>query len=236
MNEKHLSERLIRVAEHVPGGAKIADIGSDHAYLPCYLCIKDPNLTAIAGEVNEGPFQSAKKQVEKSGLTARIDVRRGNGLEVIKCGEVNTITIAGMGGGLITTILDEGKDKLEGVETLILQPNVSADMIRKWLLNNGWILNSEEILEEDEKIYEVLVAKRGNDESLYEDNKELKLLLGPFLMLESNLAFKKKWQFEVENWKRILTQFDKATINEQVEQKRKNLLKRINMVEEVLHR
>jgi tRNA (adenine22-N1)-methyltransferase len=236
MNEKQLSERLVRVAKYVPKGAKVADIGSDHAYLPCYLCIKDIELTAIAGEVNEGPYQSARKQVEKSGLTERIDVRKGNGLEVINCGEVNTITIAGMGGGLITTILNEGKDKLEGVETLILQPNVSADIIRKWLLHNEWVLVSEEILEEDEKIYEVLVAKRGNDESLYEEQKEQKFLLGPFLMQEVNHTFKKKWQYEVDNWKRILAQFEKANANEQVEEKRKNLLNQINMVEEVLRK
>lgn len=234
MNEKQLSQRLIRVADYVPKGAKVADIGSDHAYLPCYLCLQDETASAIAGEVNEGPYQSARNQVERVGLTTRIDVRKGNGLEVLQAGEVDVITIAGMGGNLITTILDQGKEKLEGVSRLILQPNVGADTIRIWLRRYGWLLIDEEILEEDEKIYEILVAVRGDDSALYQEDTERKLLLGPFLMQERNEAFKKKWRYEVENWKRILTQFEQATANEQVEQKRKELLQQITMVEEVL--
>jgi tRNA (adenine22-N1)-methyltransferase len=234
MNERQLSERLVRVAAYVPKGERVADIGSDHAYLPCYLCIQDPNLSAIAGEVNEGPFQSAMKQVIKAGLENRIEVRKGNGLAVLNEGEVNTITIAGMGGGLITTILEEGQEKLAGVTTLILQPNVSADLIRKWLRDNGWLLVAEEILEEDEKIYEILVAERGNDTDLYQEKTEEKLLLGPFLMKECNSVFKKKWKYELVNWKRIVTEFEKAILNEQIEQKRKSLLKQIKMVEEVI--
>ncbi|ARK29347.1 tRNA (adenine(22)-N(1))-methyltransferase [Halalkalibacter krulwichiae] len=234
MNEKQLSERLVRVANYVPNGAKIADIGSDHAYLPCYLCIQDDKVTAIAGEVNEGPYQSAKKQVEKVNLENRIEVRKGNGLAVIEKGEVDTITIAGMGGGLIATILDEGKDKLIGVKKLILQPNVSADLIRLWLREHGWLLIAEEIIEEDEKIYEILVAEPGDDTELYAEKTKEKLLLGPFLIQQRNETFKKKWSYEIANWKRILQEFEKATETDQVKQKRNELREQIQMVEEVI--
>lgn len=234
MNEKQLSKRLVRVANYVPNGAKVADIGSDHAYLPCYLCLQDTEITAIAGEVNEGPFQSAKRQVEKVGLQHRIEVRKGNGLAVLEKDEVNTITIAGMGGGLITAILEEGKEKLTAVTTLILQPNVSGEIVRKWLRENGWLLVAEEILEEDDKIYEILVANRGNDTKLYAEQTEEKLLLGPYLMQEKNDIFKKKWGFELANWNRILTEFEKAADTEQVEQKRFKLKEKMNMVQEVI--
>lgn len=234
MNEKQLSERLIRVANYVPKGAKVADIGSDHAYLPCFLCLQDPETRAIAGEVNEGPFQSAKSQVLKVGLQNRIDVRKGNGLAVLEKGEVSAITIAGMGGGLITEILEGGKDKLTEVTTLVLQPNVSADIIRKWLRTNGWFLSAEEILEEDDKIYEILVAHPGDDSNLYKEQSEKKLLLGPYLMEECNEIFKKKWEDELVNWNRILIEFEKAAITEQIEEKRSKLKEKMNMVMEVL--
>ncbi|WP_368504789.1 tRNA (adenine(22)-N(1))-methyltransferase TrmK [Alkalihalophilus sp. As8PL] len=235
MNERQLSRRLQLVATYVPKGAKTADIGSDHAYLPCYLCLKDETATAIAGEINEGPYQSAQSQVRQSGLTERVSVRKGNGLAVIEAqDDVDVVTVAGMGGALITTILTEGKDKLTNVSRLILQPNVSASIIRLWLDQNGWTLKAEEIIEEDDKIYEILVADRGENKSLYKTNKEQKMLLGPFLMDECNEAFQKKWTYEKINWERILTQFEKATETVELKEKKEEIKKKIEMVKEVV--
>ncbi|WP_017728370.1 tRNA (adenine(22)-N(1))-methyltransferase [Halalkalibacterium ligniniphilum] len=234
MNEVQLSARLRKVASYVPKGSRVADIGSDHAYLPCYLCLQGIASAAIAGEVNEGPFQSARQQVAKVGLEKSIAVRKGNGLAVLEPGEVDVITIAGMGGTLITTILAEGKDKLEGVSRLILQPNVHAKAIREWLLESGWKLVAEDILEEDEKIYEVLVAEKITDSTTSIANKEKLLLLGPFLIKEKNQAFQKKWMMEKENWKKVLAQLDKAQSTPELEEKRDELKRKIQYVEEAL--
>jgi len=239
VNELALSERLRTVAHEIPNGSKIADIGSDHAYLPCYAALQGLISYAVAGEVNEGPFQSAKNQVEKLNLNDRIKVRKGNGLEVIERDEVNVITIAGMGGPLISEILEAGKDKLNGIERLILQPNIGAKSIRLWLLENDWELIKEHILEEDQKIYEILVAEKGNPLKPYRiENKsesESDLLLGPFLMKEKNEAFRKKWSHELLKWKKITRQIDQKAQNEDTVEKRKELLNKIRMVEEVLN-
>lgn len=235
MNDRQLSKRLQRVASYVPTGSKTADIGSDHAYLPCYLCLEDKTAQAIAGEVNEGPYLSAASQVRQSGLTDRISVRMGNGLEVIEHeDQVNVITIAGMGGALITSILEEGKAKLKGVDRLILQPNVSAVTIREWLEEEGWALTFEEIIEEDDKIYEILVADRSELLPLYQEDRTKKMLLGPYLMVEKNEAFQKKWTLEMKNWERILTQFEKAQETEELNTKKEELKHKIKMVQEVL--
>ncbi|MED1602453.1 tRNA (adenine(22)-N(1))-methyltransferase TrmK [Alkalihalophilus marmarensis] len=235
MNDRQLSKRLQRVAAYVPKGSKTADIGSDHAYLPCYLCLEDQTAKAIAGEVNEGPYLSAVSQVRQSGLTDRISVRRGNGLEVIEhADQVDVITIAGMGGALITSILEEGKGKLKEVDRLILQPNVSAVTIREWLDREGWSLTSEEIIEEDHKIYEILVADRGENVMLYEEDRKKKMLLGPYLINEMNEAFQKKWTYEMKNWERILTQFERATETPELSAKKDELKHKIEMVQEVL--
>lgn len=235
MNTDKLSKRLETVAKYIPKNAEFADIGSDHAYLPCYMVKRNDVRFAIAGEVVEGPFQSAVKQVKSEGLTSKISVRKGNGLEVIEPNEVDCITIAGMGGTLIATILENGKHKLESVQRLVLQPNVSASSIREWLWENDWTLVAEEILEEDGKIYEVLVAEKGDSSSLDKTNKATDLLFGPFLKKEKNEAFIKKWILEKKNWQRILMQLEAAPESEENSQKRNELHGKIKLVDEVLN-
>ncbi|MGS2776010.1 tRNA (adenine(22)-N(1))-methyltransferase [Robertmurraya sp. GLU-23] len=236
MNVEKLSKRLSAVADFIPKGAKLADIGSDHAYLPCHVVKAGKVTYAIAGEVVEGPFQSAKKQVEMEGLSNQINVRKGNGLEVIDAGEVECITIAGMGGTLIATILEEGKGKLDGVKRLVLQPNISAISIRLWLLENGWSLTDEAIIEEDGKIYEILVAEKGDPKSAYTENIECELLFGPFLSKQKNEAFLQKWTGERNNWERILNQLGQSKQTEEKLEKELELKKKISMTKEVLGR
>ncbi|WP_404428741.1 tRNA (adenine(22)-N(1))-methyltransferase [Sutcliffiella horikoshii] len=234
MNELKLSKRLEAVASFIPKGSILADIGSDHAYLPCYAYLQGMIERGIAGEVVEGPFQSAIQQVRKTELVKVIEVRKGDGLEVISPNEVTCITIAGMGGTLIQSILEKGKDKLAGVQTLILQPNIGAKKIREWLLENGWELVAEQILLDDGRIYEILVAERGESEKPYSEKKDAYLLVGPFLAKEGNDVFVQKWTHELAHWKKIVSQLEAAGQTEANEQKRKELTEKIRLVEEEL--
>jgi tRNA (adenine22-N1)-methyltransferase len=235
MNAEKLSDRLEAVANNIPEGARLADIGSDHAYLPCNVVKKGTVSKAIAGEVADGPFQSALEQVREENLTDQISVRKGDGLEVIQPGEVDCITIAGMGGTLISTILEKGKAKLEGVSRLILQPNVGSFAVRRWLIANGWELIKEEILEEDRKIYEILIAEKGEPLKPYQDiNLEIGVLFGPFLLKEKTGVFKEKWNAERSNWERILKQLEEAVQNDYTASKRQELETKIKMAEEAL--
>lgn len=234
MNTDKLSDRLATVANYIPKGSRMADIGSDHAYLPCHMVKKGTVRYAIAGEVAEGPFLSAIKQVQSEGLTESIVVRKGDGLEVIEQGEVDCITIAGMGGALITSILDAGKKKLENVKRLILQPNVGAYVLRRWLHDNNWKLVSEDILKEDGKIYEVLVAENEADKGVYSNHFESEILFGPYLLKEKNEVFHEKWELEKKNWQRILKQLEKAEQNAPTMEKKKEIEMKLKMVEEVL--
>lgn len=234
MNTDKLSARLAAVAKYVPSGARVADIGSDHAYLPCFLAKNKGISFGIAGEVAVGPFQLAERNVLAEGLTDIISVRMGDGLEVIEDGEVDCITIAGMGGALIASILENGKEKLTSVKRLVLQPNINAISIRQWFIENHWELIAEEILEEDGKIYEILIGEKGDPYKPYNKNQDLGLLVGPFLVEELDDTFKKKWTAELNNWKRIYKALENAAQSPETEDKKREIIGKIKLVQEVL--
>lgn len=232
MNEQELSLRLQRVGAAVPAGARLADIGSDHAYLPVALMLKKKITFAVAGEVVKGPFESAKTQVEKSGLTDKIVVRLADGLEALQPADgITAITIAGMGGTLIRNILENGrvKKRINGTERLILQPNVGEKNVRHWLMEHGYTILHEEILEENQKIYEIIVAEK-QDQS--RDYSEQELFLGPFLMLEKSSVFRKKWQRELKQRENVLQQLRQA--ENLPKEKIREITQQIEWIKEVL--
>ena len=139
MNEHTLSMRLERVAAHVPNGARLADIGSDHAYLPVALVRRGVIDASLAGEVATTPFQAAERTVRDNGLEQQITVRLADGLAAIEARDgITAISLCGMGGETIRDILEAGKAHLSGAERLILQPNGGEQPLRLWLMRNGY--------------------------------------------------------------------------------------------------
>ena len=221
-----ISKRLELVASFVPQGAILLDVGSDHAYLPIELVERGQIKSAIAGEVVEGPYQSAVKNVESHGLKEKIQVRLANGLAAFEeADQVSVITIAGMGGRLITRILEEGLDKLANVERLILQPNNREDDLRIWLQDHGFEIVAENILEEAGKFYEILVVEAGQMKLSASDVR-----FGPFLCKEVSPVFIKKWQKEGAKLEFALGQIPEKNIEE-----RQVLVDKIQAIKEVLH-
>ncbi|MDF2838275.1 MAG: hypothetical protein K0Q63_3915 [Paenibacillus sp.] len=246
-----LSKRLQRIADYVTAGARVADIGSDHALLPAYLVQSGKCPSAIAGELNAGPFFAARKQTADAGLSGVISVRQGNGLAVLTPGECDTITIAGMGGSLMSAILEDGyiNGKLSGVKELVLQPNVGEDDVRTWLLDKGWLLKGEAILEEDGKIYEVLHAQAHSEANIrqadiydgaflklpYENDLLHRVLLrmGPHLLREGSPVLKAKWKSERNKLERIIAQMSDSE-GAEAALKARQFRKEIEIIEEVL--
>lgn len=225
-----LSERLLAVASFVEKGAVVADIGSDHAYLPSFLVKSGMVQKAVAGEVAVGPFESATNNVRKEDVEDFVTVRLADGLFAIEeSDQVDTVTIAGMGGPLIASILEKGKARLQNVKRIIAQPNINAKTIREWATANGWKLQNEKILKEDGKIYEVLVLERG--QATYD---ELELLVGPFLLIEKNSAFQEKWQNEIAQWHQVLQSIENAEETPSIIKKKEQLTQQIRVVGKVL--
>ena len=221
-----ISKRLELVASFVSQGAILLDVGSDHAYLPVELVERGQIKSAIAGEVVEGPYQSAVKNVETHGLKEKIQVRLANGLAAFEeTDQVSVITIAGMGGRLIARILEEGLGKLANVERLILQPNNREDDLRIWLQDHGFQIVAESILEEAGKFYEILVVEAGEMELSARDTR-----FGPFLLREISPVFVQKWQKEAEKLEFALGQIPEKNLEE-----RQVLVDKIQAIKEVLH-
>jgi tRNA (adenine22-N1)-methyltransferase len=183
--------RLERVAVQVPAGARLADIGSDHGYLPVALMRRGTLVSAVAGEVALTPFHAAQNTVRASALEHLVTVRLADGLAAIEPADaITVISICGMGGETIRDILDAGKSRLNGQERLILQPNGGEQPLRRWLMENSYRILHEEVLRENSFYYEIIVAEptgpvRYSDEEQY---------FGALNMQARSPAFLLKWQ------------------------------------------
>ncbi len=153
-----LPERLLRIASFVPQPSLVADIGTDHALLPVYLALQGICSKVIATDLHPGPLEAARSTVDLFNLWKQVELRQGDGLEVIRPGEVNVIIIAGMGGVKIDEILSSAGPVLQQVERLILQPFSGVGLVRRWLLGNGWSLTDEDLMIDDDRFYEIIVA------------------------------------------------------------------------------
>lgn len=235
MKKIQISLRLKEISKYISETSFFADIGSDHAYLPSYVCLNDVTATAIAGEVNKGPFNKAKEVVNTYQLEDRIDVRLGDGLAVLEEDKPDTLIIAGMGGKLIESILSTDLNKTLKTNKLVLQPNLDADRLRKWLIKYNYNLTCEQMVEENNHFYEILVAEKISKADVYYENVsfEKQIYFGPLLLEERSLEFLKKWEEEKENLKRILGEMKQAKEINYI--KLKQFQEKLIWIEEVLN-
>ncbi|MGZ0716416.1 tRNA (adenine(22)-N(1))-methyltransferase [Pseudomonas palleroniana] len=207
MNEHTLSMRLERVAANVPAESRLADIGSDHAYLPVVLMHRGVITAAVAGEVATTPFHAAQRTVRDNGLEQHITVRLANGLAAIEPGDgITAISLCGMGGETIRDILDAGQACLSGLERLILQPNGGEQPLRQWLMDNGYSILHEELLQENRFYYEIIVAERAGPVTYSAEQ----LYFGPLQMQARSPVFLAKWQRLLRQKHKTLASFEQA--------------------------
>ncbi len=154
-----LDKRLSAVAALVRQGSRLADIGTDHAYLPVYLVQSGVCPSAIASDIGAGPLEAARRTVTESGLTSEIALRLGDGLSTVSAGEVEDIAIAGMGGETIVAILEATPYIQNSRLRLILQPMTRAEDLRRWLLANGFSILEEHLITDGRHLYPVMAAE-----------------------------------------------------------------------------
>jgi len=161
-----LSPRLSAVAERVPEGARLADIGTDHAYLPAYLLQNHKISRAIVSDLRSGPLKRARATAARYGLTERMEFRLCDGLSGLRPGEADTIVIAGMGGETIAAILAAAPWTARGDYRLLLQPMSAQNYLRPWLQTCGYTIVRECLACEGNSLYTILEVRPGGMEPL----------------------------------------------------------------------
>jgi tRNA (adenine22-N1)-methyltransferase len=154
-----LTPRLQAIADSIKECEVLADVGTDHAYIPIYLMLNGNITKAIATDINKGPIDIAQRRIKQYKLENKIEVRQGSGFEVLKPKEADTIVIAGMGGMLITEIIEQRKDIAKAAKVLVMQPMLDSGKLRRYLMENGFEIFEEELAKEDSKIYEIIWAQ-----------------------------------------------------------------------------
>lgn len=195
-----LPRRLAALAAFIPHGSIAADIGTDHAYLPIFLIKKGICKFVIATDLREGPYQSAEQKIKEHALQGRIGLRLGNGLKPLKPGEVEVVVLAGMGGNTIRGILAEAPQILPGIKRLVLQPMTDAGDLRVWLAANGWKIVDEELVEDDGRIYVIIAAEPGLEETC----DPVYLELGPRLLEKRSPLLERHLNSFMVKYERVL--------------------------------
>ena len=225
-----LSRRLAALAGYVPEGAVVADIGTDHGYLPIYLIHEKISLAVIAGDVKEGPLSSARKAVAETGLDDKIELRLGDGLAVLSPGEADVVIIAGMGGATIREILEQGREVFTSLQRLVLQPMVAAGHLRLWLVEQGWNIVDETLIEEDGRIYEIIVTEPGRPEENWE---QIEIELGPRLLAKKHPLLASHVARLIESEEQVLKGLAKSD-SEEARAKAKEVSGRVEKIKKVM--
>ena len=161
-----LTDRLAAAVSLIPQGAVIADIGTDHAYIPVSVCQSGHCPSAIAADIVPGPLAAAVAHVRGAGLTDRIDCRLGDGLTCIQAGEVDGAVICGLGGPLMVKILQNSYEVWQSLHFAVLQPQSEAGILRRYLYQHGWHIEDERLVIDDGRFYEMMRAVPGQADAL----------------------------------------------------------------------
>lgn len=207
-----LTKRLKLIYDILPKCNTLADIGTDHGYIPISAVLGEICKKALAMDVNSGPLDAAQKNIQKYGVSDKIETRLSNGLENLQKGEADVIVIAGMGGPLICEIIDKGMHAITEDTALILQPMIAQKELREYLYQNGFNIADEYVCREENKFYNIFKVKKGNTSPSAED-----IFIGKNLKINSPDSFADYINYKIRVAKKILAGLKKSTENKQQE-------------------
>ena len=226
-----LSKRLQAVADLVSEGFIVADVGTDHGYIPIYLLKTGKCNKAFAMDVNKGPLLRAQEHIDEHGLTDCIETRLSDGVKRLQPGECDAVVIAGMGGALTIKILEEGKDIFQNLSEFVLQPQSELYKVREYLVSHGYCVIAEDMVWEDGKFYPMMKVING-EASSYD---AIELCYGKYLLAERHPVLQMFLEKEQNKKKMILQNLQKES-GEHIENRRREIEEELEGIEYALQR
>ena len=227
-----LSKRLKRIAEHVDKCESVADIGTDHGYIPIYLVKEGICEKAIASDINKGPIEKAKVNVAFEGVSNKIKCLLGPGLNPLKVGEVNGVILAGMGGNLTRDILLADMEKVKKYDFIILQPAQNPEVLREFLYKNDYEIIDEDLIKDEGRFYELFKVKynKNSEKLVFED--ELEYEVSPLLREKNHPLFKEFIEEKINRCETILSFIKEDT--EAAKKRKSDLEEKVNKLKGML--
>ena len=227
-----LSKRLMKIASYVNYCEAIADIGTDHGYIPIYLVKNNKCNSAIASDINKGPIEKASTNIRFEGLSEKIKCLLGGGLKPLKVGEVNGVIIAGMGGNLIRDIILEDIEKVKLYDFLILQPAQNPEVLREFLYNNNFEILNEDLILDDGKFYELFKVKYNENAKKINIKDEISYEISSILLESNNGLVNDYIKSKIKKYENIITYIKDDT---SLAKKKKDILnEKINKLKEMI--
>ena len=214
------------VADMVTEGYKIADIGTDHGFVPISLIERKIIPSAIAMDVSQGPLEIAKDNINRAGFTDKIEVRQSDGFERLKSNEVDCAVLAGMGGNLIVRILSEHWQVTRSLKECIIQPQSEWEKVRRFLVEHDFAIIQEEMVKDAGKYYLMMKVTVNKPESGW---NEVELAFGKLLLGHKNSVLLEYLLKEVTIKAGILEQLKRET-GEHIEERKKEVISEIELL------
>lgn len=226
-----LSKRLQSVADFVDSCKVMADVGTDHGYIPVYLVGCQRVKRAIALDVNQGPLLRAEEHILQHGMKDRIEIRLSDGFAALRPGEAENIVIAGMGGALMMRILTQGEETARAAERLILQPQSEWMAFRKFLCESQYQITAEDMVYEDGKYYPVMAVSPGRPAR--ENAGRIQWKYGPRLLEQRHPVLKQYLCKQQEQKRKILKNLEQNA-RQNVKERAEELVQELEDIETAL--
>lgn len=222
-----LTPRLQAIADRIPPGIRIVDVGTDHAYIPAWLVGQGICPGTWATDIQTGPLDNARETLTREGLEAQIELRLGPGLVPMRGENPQGVIIAGMGGILISEILSADMKLAKQAEILVLQPMSGFKELRRWLVTHGFRITDECLVQDGKRLYEIITAKAGEGQ----EPDSFKDLVGYCLPVSKDPLFPQFIRNQIRRFEKIIVEAGMTTGTEELINECRQTLEKLREVQ-----